>query len=74
MNLYDEGGGCWTLWGFPLWDDMKGREATRVARRDATLYLGGGLQVDRTVPVRPLASATRMCVVGCGRVYHCGMI
>jgi len=32
--------GGWVQWGFPLGVDMQGREATGVARRDATLYLG----------------------------------
>ena len=31
--------GIWMLMGIPLDVDMQGKEATRVARRDATLYL-----------------------------------
>jgi hypothetical protein len=31
--------GIWMLRGIPLDVDMQGKEVTRVARRDATLYL-----------------------------------
>ena len=39
VSYADVGG--WVHSGFPLGVDMQGKEATRVARRDATLYLGG---------------------------------